>query len=196
MSARVQIGLATIIMVITWGSFCTFAFLNNGRELSHDQLLWVAVPPILGGVYLVFIGKHLDNFRRVEVQQRTDQLLAGGTVDADRLGEQLEAAVEQLNKASAAVGVIVGEMERVVEERQHDVVRIQTVISELKKEYDLNKSLTDLTAEQAEAVRKVWATEIAVVTRRSLRSYIPDLLINAGVGLIFFVLGLIVASGR
>jgi len=64
---------------------------------------------------------------------------------------------------------------------------MRLTIAELKKEYEANKSLASLSAEEASAVRQLLTSEVSVLKRRS---YVPDFLINLGVGALFFFLGI------
>lgn len=123
-----------------------------------------------------------------EFLQRLERLLSGKPTPTGSLEERLEKAIGQLTGASNSVNEILGEIQSDVERKSREANRLRAIIEGLRKEYEANKSLANLTSEEANAVRQVLTKEVSSLKRRS---YIPDILINFGVGAFFFILGIV-----
>jgi DNA anti-recombination protein RmuC len=124
-----------------------------------------------------------------EFLERMERILTGKPVKTGTLEERLEKAVGQLTSASESVNSILGEIQGDVERKKKEAERLRSIIESLKKEYEANKSLANLTTEEANAVRQILTKEVDVLKRRS---YLPDILINFGVGAFFFIIGIVV----
>jgi hypothetical protein len=126
-------------------------------------------------------GPYTDLLKRIE------RILSGKPSSTLPLEAQLDEAVEQLTKSSEQVANILGQVN--VEKRRREAAQIRSTIEALRKEYEENQSLANLSAEQAKAVREMLTKEVSSLKRRS---YLPDILINLGVGALFFFIGIIV----
>jgi methyl-accepting chemotaxis protein len=124
-------------------------------------------------------GPYIDLLRLIE------RILSGKSLSLSSrpLEIQLDEAVEQLTKSSEQVANILGQVQADVEKRRKEAAQIRLTIEQLKNEYEENKSLANLSAEQANAVRQVLTKEVSSLKRRS---YLPDILINLSVGALFF----------
>jgi ribosomal protein S7 len=128
-------------------------------------------------------GPYTDLLKRIE------RILSGKPSSTLPLEAQLDEAVEQLTKSSEQVANILGQVNVDVEKRRREAAQIRSTIEALRKEYEENQSLANLSAEQAKAVREMLTKEVSSLKRRS---YLPDILINLGVGALFFFIGIIV----
>jgi len=158
--------------------------------ISVTALAFSALAAILGALSRIALSSE-KTARYGEVLRGVERLISGKPLSTRPLETQLDEAVEQLTTASARVGGILSEVQADVERRRKEATNLRSLIEELKKEYEDNKSLANLTAEQASAVRQVLSREVAVLKRRS---YLPDILINLSVGALFFVLGILVTT--
>jgi ABC-type transporter Mla subunit MlaD len=123
--------------------------------------------------------------------ERLDRLLSGKSTTTGSLEERLEKAIKQLTGASDNVNDILGEIQTDVGRKQKDADRLRAIIEGLRKEYETNKSLANLTADEAKAVRQILTKEVSSLKRKS---YLPDFLINFGVGAFFFIAGIVVTK--
>ncbi len=123
-----------------------------------------------------------------EFLERMERILTGKPAKTGTLEERLEKAVTQLTSASENVNSILGEIKGDVERKAKEADRLRSIIENLKKEYETNKSLANLTTDEANAVRQILTKEVDVLKRRS---YLPDILINFGVGAFFFIIGIV-----
>lgn len=163
-----------------------------------DPLVWsvaAAVVSLLASA-LAQLTKYAESTTPyADFLKRIERILSGKPVSTRPLETQLNEAVEQLTSASQRIGNILSEVQQEIERRQKEATQMRSLIVELQKEYERNKSLANLTADQANAVRQLLSSEVSVLKRRS---YLPDILINFGVGAFFFMLGIWVtlAFGR
>lgn len=127
--------------------------------------------------------------RYADILKQVERLLTGKPISTHPLDVQLDNAVRQLTEASERVGDILGEIQAEVDRKRREADRLRSAIEQLRKEYAENQSLANLSAEEANAVRQLLTKEVSVLKRRS---YLPDILINFGVGAFFFVLGIAV----
>ncbi|CAG1000785.1 hypothetical protein ANRL2_04004 [Anaerolineae bacterium] len=154
--------------------------------------LAVAFISTLLGLLAQVIEKRSESVRPyAEMLRRLEHTLTGKATSTQPLETQLDEAVTELTKSSQRVSEILLAVQRDVEKRQKEAEQIRKAIADLRKEYETNKSLAHLSEEEAKAVRQVLSKEVSVLKRRS---YLPDILINVGVGALFFFLG--IAVGR
>ncbi len=123
--------------------------------------------------------------------EKMERLLTGKSISTGTLEERLEKAVGQLTNASENINNILNEIQEDVDRKQKESDRLRSIIESLKKEYEANKSLANLTADEANAVRQILTREVETLKRRS---YLPDILINFGVGAFFFIVGIVVTK--
>ncbi len=124
-----------------------------------------------------------------EFLQHIERLLSGKPASTSSLESRLEKAVEQLTNASDNVNGILDEIQSDVDRKRKEADRLRSIIENLRAEYEANKSLANLTTEETNAVRQILTKEVSTLKRRS---YLPDILINFGVGAFFFILGIFV----
>ncbi|MCL4264795.1 MAG: hypothetical protein KJ069_16350 [Anaerolineae bacterium] len=153
--------------------------------------------PLLGVLLLSIIANILSQIAKyaessshyTELLSQIERILTGKSIPTDSLEAQLEEAVEQLTSASQQVGIVMSHIHAEVEKRRKEAENLRIVIGELQKEYESNKSLANLSADEANAVRQLLTREVSILKKRS---YLPDLLINFSVGTLFFVLGILI----
>ncbi|MCC6499321.1 MAG: hypothetical protein IT313_03530 [Anaerolineales bacterium] len=123
-----------------------------------------------------------------EFLQRIEGILLGKPASTDTLEKRLEKAIGQLSTASNSVNEILSEIQLTVEQKQKESEKLRAIIESLRREYEENKSLANLTSDEANAVRQILTKEVSALKKKS---YIPDILINFGVGAFFFILGIV-----
>lgn len=124
-----------------------------------------------------------------EFLQRIERILSGKPTPTGSLEERLGKAVQQLTNASDSVNDILGEIQADVKRKRKESERLRAIIGNLRKEYEENKSLANLSADEASAVRQILTKEVSALKRKS---YAPDIVINFSVGAFFFILGIFV----
>jgi uncharacterized phage infection (PIP) family protein YhgE len=152
--------------------------------------------PFLAGILLSVVSFLASTLSRYltrgdvidDVARRLADAFAQRKPTTQPLENQLDEAVAEMTKSSRRVADILSSVQADVEKRRAEAANIRATIELLRQEQEANKSLADLTAKEADAVRELLAKEVQVLKRRS---YLPDILINVGVGALFFVIGLV-----
>jgi DNA repair ATPase RecN len=126
-----------------------------------------------------------------ELLKQIDNLRSRKPISTQPINNRVQEAVKQLMDASASVSNILSEIQTDVERKLKEAERLSVVIEELQKKYNENTTLAHLSEQETAAVRQLLTTEVSSLKRRS---YVPDILINFGVGAFFFILGIIVSQ--